>query len=161
MQDIRSQAHLFQRAGAVVLDQDLAGGQQVQQGVAACLRAQVDCQAFLVAGIDFPVQRQAVDAPRAQWIAGFRVFDLDDLGALIGELQADHVAGDQAGQIDHADAIQRGRGGRVECDAWDHSLALLDSVLSFQSRLSCKGWTLLCPACQRPGVKKGNSPWRA
>ena len=112
MQHVGTQPHLFQRARPVVLDQHLAGCQQIQQRIAAGLRPQVDRQALLVARIDFPVQRQALDPPGAQRIADLRVLDLDDLGALIGKLQADHVAGDEARQVHDPDAIQRGRGGR-------------------------------------------------
>ncbi len=43
---------------------------------------------------------------------------------MIGQLQADHVAGDQAGQVHHADAGQRRLGGGVELDVLDHAASL-------------------------------------
>ena len=66
------------------------------------------------------MQGQAFGAPGAQRVADFRVLDLDDLGALVGQLQADHVAGDQAGQVYDPDPVQRHGRGRVEGDARYH-----------------------------------------
>ena len=120
VQHVRPEPHLLQRAGAVVLDQHLRRRQQVEQYVASCLRPQVQRQALLVPRIDFPVQALALPAPGAQRIADFGVLDLDDLGALVGELQADHVAGDQARQVHHADAGQRHRGVGGKFDTLQH-----------------------------------------
>src|SRR5690349_8182223 len=53
------------------------------------------------------MDRGALDPPVAQRVAALRVLDLDDLGAVIGELQAQHVAGDEARQVDRADALER------------------------------------------------------
>ena len=52
----------------------------------------------------------ALDAPVAQGIALARILDLDHLGAEIRELQAQHVAGDEPRQIEHADAVERALG---------------------------------------------------
>ena len=43
---------------------------------------------------------------------------------MIGQLQADHVAGDQAGDVHHTDTVQRRGGGRVEFDMLDHTASL-------------------------------------
>jgi hypothetical protein len=120
MQHVGAETHRFQRAGPVVLDQHLAGVQQIQQHVAPGRGTQVDRQALLVAGVNFPMQRQSLDAPGAQRIADFRVLDLDDLGSLIGKLQAHHVAGNEAGQVHNTDTIQRRWGGRVEFNSRYH-----------------------------------------
>jgi hypothetical protein len=45
--------------------------------------------------------------PGAQRIASLGVLDLDYLGAKIGELEADHVARDQARYVDDADSVER------------------------------------------------------
>ena len=50
------------------------------------------------------------DAPVAQRIALARVLDLDHFGAEVRELQAQHVAGDEAREIEHADAVERAFG---------------------------------------------------
>ncbi len=59
------------------------------------------------------MQLPAGVAPVAQRIARGRL-DLDDVGAEIGELERQHVAGDQPRQVEHAHAGERSGGGRVE-----------------------------------------------
>ena len=56
----------------------------------------------------------ALDAPVAQRIALAGVLDLDHLGAEVGELQGEHVARDQARQIEHDDAVEGAGGLRPE-----------------------------------------------
>ena len=51
----------------------------------------------------------AVGLPGAQRVAFLRVFDLDDLGAEIGELQADHVARYEARHVDDPHPVERTR----------------------------------------------------
>ena len=70
------------------------------------------------------MQALAFRPPGAQRIAVVRVFNLDDIGAMIRQLQADHIAGNQAGQVDHPDAVQRRLGGRIEFYVWNHSRSL-------------------------------------
>ena len=111
-----AEAHPLERAGAVVLDQHLrALGERQQQLLGAGL-AQVQRHALLVAGVLLPEQRVALDAPMAQGIALVGVLDLDDLGAEVGELEGDHVAGDQPRQVEHGDAVERAGGVRSERD---------------------------------------------
>jgi hypothetical protein len=45
-------------------------------------------------------------APGAQRIAAIRVLDFDDLGAEIGQLEREHVARDETGKVEHADAVE-------------------------------------------------------
>ena len=52
--------------------------------------------------------------PGAQRIAPLRILDLDHLGAKIGELEADHVARDQARHVDDADSVERTGGAGFE-----------------------------------------------
>ena len=42
----------------------------------------------------------------AERVAGLGL-ELDDLGAEVGELERQHVAGDQAGEVEHAQAVER------------------------------------------------------
>src|ERR1700693_5222312 len=49
-------------------------------------------------------------------VAPRRRLDLDDGGAEIGELERQHVAGDQAREIEHAHAVERAPGARIETD---------------------------------------------
>jgi len=79
-------SHLFERAGAEIVDQHLAARDQIEQQVAAAPVAQPQRDALLVAGIELPMDANAVRLPGAQRIALHRIFDLHDLGAEIGEL---------------------------------------------------------------------------
>ena len=112
-----AEPHLLQRAGPEILDQHVAVRQQVEQHVAPGLRRAGSAPGSSCCGHrpssagSWPLTRQARSGSPFS-----RVLDLDHLGALIGQLQAHHVAGDQARQVDHADAVQRRRGGRVEFD---------------------------------------------
>src|SRR5262249_26953656 len=49
----------------------------------------------------------AVRRPRARFVAHPRVFDLDHVGAEIAEQGAAERTGQDTGEIDHADAIER------------------------------------------------------
>jgi hypothetical protein len=55
----------------------------------------------------------AAVAPVAQRVARRRL-DLDDVGAEIGELEREHVAGDEPRQIEHAHAGERSGGVGLE-----------------------------------------------
>ena len=105
---------------------------------AAGVGAQVERHALLVAAIDLPRRLDALDAPRAQRVA-LRRLDLDHLGAEIGELQRQDVAGDEARQVDDADPVQGPRA---------------DGVKAFFAGLSSQRACRRTPAC-------GPSPaWR-
>ena len=68
--------------------------------------AQIQRQRPLVAPIDLPEQRVPLVLPLPQRIA-LRRLDLDDVGAEIAKLQAEHIAGDEPRQVHDADAAQR------------------------------------------------------
>ena len=116
LQDIRAEADLFERARPEILDQDVAPGDEAQQRVLRAVVAEVEHDRALVARIGLPVQLLAAVAPVAQRIARRRL-DLDDVGAEIGELEGEHVAGDQPRQVEHANAGERSGRGGVERDA--------------------------------------------
>ena len=101
----RRQLHVLEHAGPEAFDQDLRRLRELAHDGAAGVGAQVEGHALLVAAIDLPRRLDALDAPRAQRVALGRL-DLDHLGAEIGELQREHVARDQARQVDHADPVQ-------------------------------------------------------
>ena len=106
----RREAHLFERAGAEILDQHLGGRDQVEQQLAAARRAQAQRDALLVAGVELPVDADPVRLPGAQRVALAGILDLDDLGAEIGELRRDRVAGDEPRHVDDPDAVERAGG---------------------------------------------------
>ena len=113
VQDTRAEPHLLQRAGAEILDQDVGGRDQRQQRVLGRGVAEVQHDGALVARIGLPMQFLAAVAPVAQRVARRRL-DLDDVGAEIGELKRQHVAGDEPRQIEHAHAGERPGGVGLE-----------------------------------------------
>ena len=139
VQHVGAETHLLQRARPEILDQHVALCEQIQQRVTAGLRAQVQRETLLVPRIDLPVQAQALHAPGTQRIAGPRVLDLDHLCALIGQLQAHHVAGDQTRQIDARGCHRaaRRRLVRIRCAGSLH--ALQDALVWVQTPVARKG----------------------
>ena len=98
--------------GAKALDQRVGAGRQAPQQRAAFRLLEVDAQAFLVA-IDELVEIAGVTRHRphrADIVAGAGVLDLDHLGAVIGEVLGGERAGQQTGEIEDAQAGERGRG---------------------------------------------------
>ena len=76
---------------------------------------QVQHERALVARVGLPKQRLPVVAPVAQRIAARRL-DLHHLGAEIAELEREHVAGDEAREIEHAHAVERPLARSIEGD---------------------------------------------
>jgi hypothetical protein len=113
-QDVRAEADALQRAGPEVLDQGVRIFDQPQQDVLGAVLAQVEPDALLVAAIRFPVNFKSLDDPVPQRIAARRPFDLDHLGAEVGKLQRQHVAGDEARHIENAEPVERAFPGRIE-----------------------------------------------
>ena len=98
----------FERAGLEVLDQHVGlGGQPAHQGLALGL-AQVGADRALVARRHLPPDRGALaqQPPLAQRIAAFGRFDLDDVGAEVGQRLGGEGAGDQLAELDHLEALQ-------------------------------------------------------
>jgi len=113
-QHLRREAHRLQGAGAVILDQHLRAAHQPEQQLASARLAQVERHAPLVAGVDLPRHGHPLRAPVAQRIALARRLDLDHVGAVVGELQAQHVAGHQPRQVQHPQPVERPAVRRVE-----------------------------------------------
>jgi hypothetical protein len=107
VQDLGPEPHRLERAGAEILDQHARAAGEAEQQFAPARLAQGKRQALLVARIELPMDADAVRLPGAQRVAPLRVLDLDHLGAEIGQLQADHVAGNQPRQVDDPDPVER------------------------------------------------------
>src|SRR6266436_2401474 len=82
-------------------------GEEAEQQLAPARLAQAERQALLVARIHLPMDADPLALPSAQRIAPLRILDLDYFGAKIGELEADHVARDEARHVDDADSVER------------------------------------------------------
>jgi hypothetical protein len=98
-------------AGASPIFSSVPGGRdEVEQQFAPARRPQAERDALLVARVKLPVDADAVRLPGAQRVAFAWVFNLDDLGAEIGELRGDRVAGDETRHVDDANAVERAGG---------------------------------------------------
>ncbi len=139
VQHLGAEPHALERARPIVLDQHVAALDQLEQQLLAARVAQVERDALLVAGIDLPVQRLAADLPVAQRIALAGVLDLDHLGAEIGQLQRQHVAGDQPRQVEDRDAVERAACGGV---VGGHGifLGLTSATLAPHPEERCRYW---------------------
>ncbi|MNS60665.1 hypothetical protein D3C72_936720 [compost metagenome] len=110
VQHVPTEAEFFQGAGAQVLDQHIGAGRQLLDQFDAFGGFEVQCQGLLVARLQVPPQRGAFVqlAPFAQGIALAHGFDLDHLGAELGQHARGERRGDQRADLDHFDCTQGG-----------------------------------------------------
>ncbi len=113
-QRVGADAELLQIAEPEALDHDVEVRGEIEDDAGRLRRFQVERDALLVPRVDLPVHAHAGLAPVAQRVAPAGRLDLHHLGAEVGELQAQHVAGHQPGEIEHADAAQRPLAVRLE-----------------------------------------------
>src|SRR5882757_1387043 len=108
-QRIVADAHSLDRAGTEVLDYDVGRRDHSLEDFNAARFIQVEDNRALVAVGDGEGGGHAAFAPahRAREIADAGRFDLDDVGALVGEDHRRHRARDHLGEIDYADAVER------------------------------------------------------
>src|SRR4029453_2127705 len=128
-----AQAEGLHRAGPEVLDQDVGAGDHALEDRHALRRLEVERHVPLVA-VDDQERRGLpvlVRRPRARLVAARGVFDLDDVGAEIGQEHAAERAGQHPGEVEHADTFER-EGGRCHGANNTTSYATMDSM----SRLS-------------------------
>jgi hypothetical protein len=99
---LRADAPLFDRAGAVVLDQDVGVGDEPLDHLDAEGRAQVRRHRFLAAIDGLVIQADAVLdlAPAAHFIAVAGPFDLDHVGPEIREEHRAQRRGQEIGDVD-------------------------------------------------------------
>ena len=115
-----AQAQASHYAGAKAFDQHIGGFAQLEQELHAFGVLQVQAHAAFIAVEHFAHRRRGVVA-RAQ------VFDLDDIGPQVGQVQGAHGAGQQAGEVEHAHALQRRAVGRMGGGAAHARAAVLRS----------------------------------
>ena len=101
---------LLERAGDVVLDQDVRGpGEALEEGLAFGPR-QVERDRALAAPVDFPPELAEGLGPGADGVAAPGIFDLEDVGAEVGQHRGQHAAGDEARAVHDAEVGERPRG---------------------------------------------------
>ena len=109
-QYIGTETEPLERAGPEVLDQYVSLADQSQQQIEIVGRLQVESNRSLVPVDQLPPQPFAIARipPRqsAQAVAAIGSFDLDHVGAEVGEVTATVGAGQQGRQIDDAQAMQ-------------------------------------------------------
>ena len=107
LQDVPAQAEVLERTWRERLHRHVEPRQQLRENLAPARDFQIQGDEALVARVDLPPERLAAGRPRAEWIAGPRLLDLDDVGAEVGQHDADERAGDHPRQIEHAEARER------------------------------------------------------
>ena len=111
LQRVVAEAHIFDGAGAEILDQDVGNLDQFPQGFLAGLLAEVDGQGFFAGVVLHPVG--GLFANPGAVVTGFltaQAFNLDDFGAHPRQYLGAAGAGLVAAQVDDADVLQ----GRVD-----------------------------------------------
>ena len=102
-----AEAHLVHDPGAEILQDDVGGLDQRGEDLLAALVAQIEAEAFLAAVVDREID--ALAAHQRRRLAGFlaaQLFDLDDLGAEVGEDHAAARAGLIPRQFEHPHAFE-------------------------------------------------------
>src|SRR5438105_5034270 len=106
---VPAEVPLLERAGPEILDHDLRAAGKAPHDLLALGTAQVAGHRFLVPGLHMPPERGAVPdaAPLAQGVALARRLDLDHFGAEVAERLGAERPGDQAAELEDADAVER------------------------------------------------------
>ena len=106
-----------------VLDQDIGTPEQPPQHRLPLLALQVE-GATALAAVDRQVVRRLAPekrrAERARLVAPAGLLDLDDVGAHVAEALGAERSGDDAAEVDDADALERGGAGRRVGHSLDH-----------------------------------------
>src|SRR5450759_3011359 len=112
---VQAQAPGLHRAGAKVLHQDVALGDQLEEQLQAAPLSQVDGDRLAVAGLAEPGQRGVLALGRyaeaAHRVTGDRVLDLDDLGTELAHDAGGVGAGEERADVDDPYPAQRQPGG--------------------------------------------------
>ena len=109
-QFLRSDTEPFGDTGAEALDDDIRFGDQGDGLLSFVIAREVEGDAALAAVDRVEVRAVAVHkrrAPRAGVVAGIRLLDLDDVRAELGEGHRRVRPGEQPGEVDDPDAVQR------------------------------------------------------
>jgi hypothetical protein len=118
LEGVVAQAQPFERAAAVVFGQDVGLLHHGQQDLASLRMLQVEGDAALVAVQDHEGRRDPVHARlavAARIVAAGKLFDLDHVGAHVGQHHAAGGAGHDLREFQHAHAGQRPGMGSVIC----------------------------------------------
>ena len=110
MQNLWRQSRPFKHAGAEVFDKNLRVFDQAAQNLAAVFGFPVQRNQSLVSGQRLPPHTDAILGARAQnpqHVALPRPFDLDHIGAEIGEQSAAHRRGNHMPHFNHPEIAQR------------------------------------------------------
>jgi hypothetical protein len=130
-QDVPAEAPFFERAGHVILDQDVGVTTEApEQRLSAAVR-EVQRDRALAACIHLPPQLTAIAEPGAQGIAAARVLDLDDVRAVVGQGRREDAPGDQARAVDDPKTRERAAHFWGEVLKWRASASIILASASF------------------------------
>src|SRR5262249_22459125 len=101
-EDVPAEAPTLEGAGQEIFDQHVGVAHEASQQRLTTRWAEVERDGPLAARVDLPPQLAALAQPRAQRVPAARIFDFDDIGAVIGQHGGQHTAGDQPRAVDHA-----------------------------------------------------------
>src|SRR5439155_8540487 len=104
-----AEAEASERAGTEVLEEDVGGGEEPPQDLLPRLRLEVEGEALL-APVDAHEVRRLTPGerrPGSRVVAVTRLLDLDDLRPHVGQEEGAVRAGEDAGEVDDADPIER------------------------------------------------------
>src|SRR6266849_4320998 len=114
-QGLVGEPQAFHHPGAIILDHDLRGFDQLEKNGAALRPLEVERDRGLVAvdaleiageGAQLVARMERTDLPRA---VAFERLDLDHFGALVGEHHGAERPGQHLGEVDDAQALERAR----------------------------------------------------
>ena len=108
-QRLKADAPLFQRSGAKVLKHHIRLLDQLPEDRNAFGLAQIQRDRLLVAGFAQPDKAVATFGDRSELperVTGFRLFDLDDFGAEVGQDRAAERRRNEGGNVENSEAGQ-------------------------------------------------------
>src|SRR5207245_5585955 len=106
-QDVPAETPFLERAGQVVLDQDVGATAKPSQERLPARVGEIQGDRALAARVHLPPQLPTLAEPGAQRIAAARVLDLDDVRAVVGQDGREDTPGDQARAGDDAEGRAR------------------------------------------------------
>ncbi len=111
LQDVVADAPALEGSGPETLDDDVGGGDEVEEDLPSGFGSQVEIDATLVAGVHGPeVLVPTLGLPPiSQWVRTIRSLDLDDVGPHVSEQPSAVGAGDQGAQFEYPQAVECSR----------------------------------------------------
>ena len=118
LEHVPAEAEPLERAWDERFHHDVELRYQLAEEVASLGVLEIQRDEPLVAAVDLPPEWLSLGGPLPERIAGARLFDLDDIGAEIGEEHAGRAAGNHPGEVEDADSVEWAPSIRVRAGAF-------------------------------------------